>query len=166
MDGMAYKQVSIDADHPVAQLFGVRGKRGRPKVYAHKLALYEKIGPGDHPCHWCAATLAWRRGTSAGTLLVDHLDSDQTNNDPANLVPACNGCNTIRARTKFRPAISDDELTVATHNGARTRGVELRCEMCGNTFVAHITRVRRGTAKTCSKRCAGDKGRAARWGTR
>ena len=81
------------AGHPLA------GKNGR--VFVYRILLYEKIGSGPHTCHWCGDPVEWTRGHAgrgcfAGALAVDHLDGDMHNNDPANLVPSCNDCNSLR----------------------------------------------------------------------
>ncbi|MGH2371846.1 MAG: hypothetical protein ACRDI2_27045 [Chloroflexota bacterium] len=75
------------------------GKHGR--VATHRYVLYEKIGAGPHACHWCGDEVDWTKGGNGpgcpgGALAADHLDGDQRNNDPENLVPACNACNTLR----------------------------------------------------------------------
>jgi hypothetical protein len=68
-------------------------------VYEHRKVLYDTIGPGSHPCHWCGVMVEWRIGTCRkGTLVADHLDGNKTNNDPRNLVAACNQCNVDRVR--------------------------------------------------------------------
>lgn len=67
--------------HPLAHSNG--------HVFGHRLALYEAIGPGDHPCYWCGRVLSW----ASGDLTADHLDWDRLNNDPSNLVPSCLACN-------------------------------------------------------------------------
>ena len=64
------------------------------------MVLWEKIGPGSHPCHWCGHLLVWMHGLSAESLQVDHLDEDRANNDPTNLVPSCHTCNKLRSRPK------------------------------------------------------------------
>lgn len=74
--------------HPLA--------RAQGKVLEHRAVLYDSIGPGAHPCHWCGARLGWDLVNGRGGLNVDHLDDDKLNNDPANLVPACLDCNTKR----------------------------------------------------------------------
>jgi hypothetical protein len=132
-------------------------------VYEHKYVLYEKYGPGKHPCHWCGTTLKWARGNRSGVILADHLDGDVRNNAPDNLVVSCNGCNTIRGRDGFRSAIKDDELVVWNSAGQRTRAVQLTCQECGATFLAEIRRA--DTAKVCSRRCAGAMGKRSRWGS-
>lgn len=69
-------------------------------VLAHRVALYDAIGGGQHPCHWCGTTVDWDATypERLDALVVDHLDDDKTNNVPINLVPSCNPCNTLRAR--------------------------------------------------------------------
>lgn len=65
------------------------------KVYLHRLVLWEKIGPGAHPCYWCGETVVWQ---GEPRLVVDHFDEDGDNNHPDNLNPSCTRCNTSRAR--------------------------------------------------------------------
>lgn len=74
--------------HPLA--------RAKGQVHAHRVVLYDLIGPGPHPCHWCGKSVDWAFGVTTDALVVDHLDDDRANNDPANLVPSCNSCNTSR----------------------------------------------------------------------
>jgi hypothetical protein len=76
--------------HPLA----ARGGR----VLEHRLVLWEKIGPGTHPCHHCGCPVAWFPTPGEDRLVVDHLDDDQTNNDPSNVEPSCQGCNVTRSR--------------------------------------------------------------------
>lgn len=79
-------------DHPLAD--------GDGYVYEHRLVLFEAIGPGTHGCHWCEAGVTW-----GVDLEADHLDHDRANNDRANLVPSCHGCNTRRAlHRRWHPA--------------------------------------------------------------
>lgn len=59
-------------------------------IAEHRLVLFEKIGEGEHPCHWCGKTLFW---WGVPKLTTDHLDGDVVNNVPENLVPSCFGCN-------------------------------------------------------------------------
>lgn len=74
--------------HPLATAQG--------KVYAHRAALFDKLGPDPQPCHWgCGRVLPWRGGASVA-VNVDHLDANRLNNDPANLVASCLDCNTKR----------------------------------------------------------------------
>lgn len=75
--------------HPLAQADG--------KVYAHRAALYGKIGPGEHKCAHCGRSVTWE-GSGIGRLVVDHKDGNQWNNEPDNLQPSCRRCNSERAR--------------------------------------------------------------------
>lgn len=72
-------------DHPLSNKAGV--------VAEHRKVLFDKIGPGPHPCHWCENALDWASG-----LCVDHLDDQTGNNHPDNLVPSCLRCNWGRSR--------------------------------------------------------------------
>lgn len=77
-------------DHPLADSHG--------RVYVHRQVLYDAIGTGDHPCHWCGATVRWDWTDHIDMLNVDHLDEDKGNNDRGNLVPSCGNCNRARSR--------------------------------------------------------------------
>jgi hypothetical protein len=82
--------VLLDAHHPLAM------KDGR--VHEHRAVAY-KAHEGQCPsCFWCAARLTWP------DAVIDHLDEDKKNNEPANLVVACNPCN--RARGAMLPFIA------------------------------------------------------------
>lgn len=74
-------------EHPLAMRNG--------RVFEHRAVLYDKIGPGGFPCHWCGKLVYWGRSypKDDDALVVDHLDHDRHNNDPSNLVPSCNTCN-------------------------------------------------------------------------
>jgi hypothetical protein len=71
-----------------------------PSVLAHRAVLYDVIGPGEHPCHWCRRAVSWDQTypRRPGALVVDHVDGNTVNNAVANLVPACAACNLKRAR--------------------------------------------------------------------
>lgn len=75
------------AGHPLASSQG--------HLFDHRAVLYDAIGPGAHPCHWCGVMVAWEDPHPLG-LEVDHLDGDKLNNEAANLVPTCHGDNTRR----------------------------------------------------------------------
>lgn len=82
--------------HPLADSQG--------RVLVHRVTLYDKIGPGEHPCHWCGSFVRWDDRPVEhpdSSLCVDHLDADRANNDPANLVPSCLACNSRRATVGF-----------------------------------------------------------------
>jgi hypothetical protein len=79
--------------HPLANSDG--------RILAYRLTLYERIGPGPHPCHWCGDELQWiarvgRESSGKADLLADHLDGDPTNSASDNLVPSCHACNVLR----------------------------------------------------------------------
>lgn len=80
-----------EVGHPLASRSGL--------LLLHRKLLYDRIGPGWHPCHWCGEPVEWRAGRLAkGALVVDHVDHDKLNNSPENLVPSCNPCNCHRVR--------------------------------------------------------------------
>lgn len=91
--GSGPRPVIFDRSHVLASPDG--------RVSVHRVVLYEKIGPGTHPCHWCQRPVTWvtRRRTDGGResdLMADHLNGDCRNNNPDNLVPACSFCNVLR----------------------------------------------------------------------
>jgi hypothetical protein len=121
-------------EHPLAMRNG--------SVAAHRLALWEKIGPDDHPCHWCNRMLAW---FAAPRILVDHLNAQGRDNRPDNIVPACRRCNS--ARTSQR--IPNDELKIFAH-GKWHRARTITCAHCG---VPRLIR-RNRAGRFCSRACA------------
>lgn len=92
IDRYGYR-VIYKTGHPLARPSG--------RVSEHRLVAYAKYGPGDQACHWCSKPLTWARAC------VDHLDGQRQHNTPENLVVACGGCNSRRARlgnpTDFQP---------------------------------------------------------------
>lgn len=84
-------QVVKRPGHPVARKTGW--------VLEHRAVLYDAIGEGPHPCHWCGKGLRWHANyrKDADYLVVDHLDNDPSNNDRDNLAPACTPCNTVHS---------------------------------------------------------------------
>jgi hypothetical protein len=84
-----YRSLTQMQGHPVAARNG--------DVLEHRYVLYEKIGPGRHPCHWgCGRIVEW-----GVDLHVDHVDADKLNNAPENVVPSCNPCNVSRASKRL-----------------------------------------------------------------
>lgn len=75
-------------NHPLAN--------GNSHAYEHRVVYYDAHGEGPFPCHWCAATVTW------GTLHIDHLDDDKSNNVTDNLVASCAVCNMSRGRVKMK----------------------------------------------------------------
>ena len=96
IDKDGYKYLCQQHDHPLSHSTGY--------LPEHRKVLYEKIGPGRHPCYWCKQELDW--GGYHG-IQADHLDSDRLNNAPENLVASCQLCNKGRKPrhdTRKRPA--------------------------------------------------------------
>lgn len=87
--GRRYKSMTW-RHHPLA------GKNG--KVYIHRVVLYDMIGPGTHPCHWCQTPVTWAPKGTPGILIPDHINGYGDDNRPENLVPSCMSCNTTRGQ--------------------------------------------------------------------
>jgi hypothetical protein len=92
-----YYDVSGLPDHFLANKKGV--------IPAHRLLCYE-IRYKDHvysPCHWCGYPLFWKvkySGTNkvqSMVVNVDHIDGNNANNDPLNLIASCYWCNSNRS---------------------------------------------------------------------
>jgi DNA-directed RNA polymerase subunit RPC12/RpoP len=140
--GESYTKLYLPG-HPLAN--------DRDAVGEHRAALYAKLGLGSHPCHWCGAVLEWRSAGDAqrrGSIKVDHLDGDPRNNNPANLVPSCNGCNVRRGLSN---QITKGELFIV-RGGKRLRAERRTCELCGAEFLHRIAA--RNPGLYCSKSCA------------
>lgn len=73
--------------HPLSSLNGT--------LYQHRAVLWDKIGDGQHPCHWCGIQVQWKL-KGKRKLVVDHLDGNKQNNNVSNLVPSCHACNANR----------------------------------------------------------------------
>lgn len=134
-------------NHPLASASGY--------VKQHRRVLYDAIGPGAHPCHWCKKPIQWKTSgeQSPESLIVDHLDHDGHNNAIENLVPSCPRCNIIRSHAYKIP---DGEAYVVNASGARLRAVTLICAHCKEQFlksISDIKRARPGHARYCSKSC-------------
>jgi hypothetical protein len=80
-----YRLLFSQHDHPIANRGGW--------LYEHRKVLYDAIGPGPHPCHWCSVVLTW--GGMKG-IISDHMNRNKRDNRPENLVPSCQTCNTTR----------------------------------------------------------------------
>lgn len=74
--------------HPLARAHG--------RVYVHRRVLFDEIGPGEHPCHWCGKVVRWSTRGDQDGLYPDHLNGDGADNRVENLVPSCGRCNTTR----------------------------------------------------------------------
>lgn len=134
-------------DHPLAQ-FATGGH-----MPAYRVVLYDKIGAGPHPCHWCGTILEWKKGFGDGAITADHLNGNFKDDSPDNLVPACAKCNTVRSR-RLKP----DELFLWVKGKPhKARAIERTCEECGVKFLAKEAFVKRGEGRFCNRKCA------ARW---
>lgn len=140
----SYKTVRVPPDHPLR----TNNKTGH--VQAHRVALFDAIGPGEHPCHWCNRPLQWMKGRHPDAICVDHLDSNRRNNDPTNLVPSCNQCNRVRA---FK--IPDGELFIVKPTGKRERAEWADCQQCGKRFLRFVYKRKNSTGANCSWACRG-----------
>lgn len=137
-------------DHPVSPKSGM--------VALARIVLYDAIGEGPHPCHWCGNDVEWMpgRGLAPGALVVDHLDHDPTNDALENLVPACSVCNAGRTQgaAKNKNLIGSDELFVVAASGRRARAEVRTCETCGGSFIAKTAQVKVGKGRFCCRSCA------------
>lgn len=136
---------TVEPGHPLAPPSGL--------VAVARLTLWEKIGPGPHPCHWCKESVDWVNGRYAkGALIADHLNWDTADDSPGNLVPSCNACNGHRRREGGSTLIKPGELTRKTGK-AETRAWVRYCNLCGNEFAAIPAEVFSGKARYCSRQC-------------
>lgn len=83
-----YRFLTKQYCHPLANDEGM--------VAEHRKVLYDRIGPGPHPCHWgCGRELDWG---GQGGIQADHLNGIKDDNRPENLVQSCQSCNRIGMR--------------------------------------------------------------------
>jgi hypothetical protein len=120
--GRRYRTIYLPG-HPLARAWG--------KVYEHRMVLYDKIGPGPHPCHWCQAEVDWVPKGQPNCLQVDHLNGIGDDNRPENLVPSCQPCNTDRGSVARAELLrqsgwwaSHDTIAGLTAGGRKQRGPE------------------------------------------
>lgn len=143
MSRYIYKQVR-QPDHPLAD------RRGT--LTEHRKVLYDAIGGGPHPCHWCGLALSWRSHNQhkpkPDDLIVDHLNGDKLDNSRENLVPSCQACNVAKG---FNPQRVGDAEVYKNHGGARLRGIQKVCPVCSAPFVTSPIY----DNNCCSPTCAG-----------
>jgi hypothetical protein len=87
-----YEQAFLP-DHPTASSTG--------QVYTHRVVVFDAIGAGTHPCHWCSKPVTWCNRDWSTELVVDHVNADKLDNRIENLVPSCNRCNVQRDRERL-----------------------------------------------------------------
>jgi hypothetical protein len=119
--GRRYRQVPAKG-HPVAHADG--------RAYEHRVVLYDLLGPGPHPCHWCGTGVDWLPKGTKGELQPDHLNDDGSDNRPDNLVPSCRTCNSTRAVQRRADALraagwwSGNDTIAHLTNGGRAARIE------------------------------------------
>lgn len=88
--GKYYYEIK-DPGHPLA--------RSNGQLRLHRKLAYDHYGPGEHACCWCGKALMWTKTyTRSHSIVVDHLDENQHNNEIQNLAISCIGCNALRKR--------------------------------------------------------------------
>lgn len=148
----AYRIKAFQHDHPLSYVGG--------QVAEHRRVLFDSIGPGSHPCHWCGIQVTWqvKQYNRIGNLIVDHVDGDRWNNRLGNLVPSCGRCNTRRA-LEYK-IVKDDEVFVVRPDGRRARATKRICGFCGQEFLVQTRLINKGKASGkdhgafCSRSCA------------
>ncbi len=139
-----YASIKIP-DHPIAPKSG--------HVLIHRKVLFDKVGAGEHPCHWCGRMLIWGTiGPRDGYIIGDHLNGSPSDNSPENMVVACTQCNSQRARTG---RIQDWEPFIRAKNGGKQRAELIECEYCHVNFLSPINSDGLAYRKYCSQKCNG-----------
>lgn len=133
-------------------------RRGHPLATAsghlceHRAVLYDKLGPGTHPCHWCGKLLRWTIGKlEKDSILPDHINFSERDNRPANIVAACAQCN---ARRQRRRVLKDGEFMASYPSGMRFRAVWENCGWCGKKFAKKVSEKNPTVGKFCSHSCS------------
>src|SRR5687767_8774755 len=120
-----YRQIRVQPTHSLA------GKTGR--VSEARARLFDKIGWGPHPCHWCSKPINWLigvRGNHANAIIADHVDGNALNDDIENLVPSCGTCNHKRVRK-----VQDHEQFITLPSGRRVRAISKVCVGCQSSYL-------------------------------
>jgi hypothetical protein len=91
-DSHGYK-IIYQPDHPLSRSDGT--------IFRHRALVYDLIGPGGHSCTHCGIYVTWDFSCpEKGSLVVDHLDWNPSNNELSNLVVSCQPCNSKRRKPK------------------------------------------------------------------
>ena len=80
-------------DYEYAFVPGHAISRRHPVVATHRLVLFNKIGPGIHPCSDCGKPVSW----DDSSLIAHHGNENKMDNRPENLSPLCFECNCLAA---------------------------------------------------------------------
>jgi ribosomal protein L34E len=126
-------------DCPIAPPSGI--------IAAHRWILYNNLGRGAHPCHWCGKRLFWQPKDRNRQIHADHVNGRTLDNRPENIVASCRRCNTIRDRND---RIAEHEPVFVNCYGNRTRVTAHQCAECGSEFLA-VPSARR---TFCSRHCS------------
>lgn len=114
--------------HPMA--------KGNYRAYEHRVVFYDANGEGPFQCHVCNDEIGW------DTMHVDHLDDDPTNNQIANLAPACPTCNQGRGYHKMKRTCRLVRSTTWVTWGGRTAPVGDWAEEIGISLTSMKRRLR------------------------
>lgn len=159
---MARYRILYVPDHPLAI-------NDRGQVWEHRAVLWDKVGGGTHPCHYCGKPVQWYlpktrdERHAVDELTVEHLNRDRSDNRPENLVPSCLGCNVAQGNRVPTVRIQPGERFVI-YQGRRHRAEERTCEQCGTDFVARSSEVKIGGGRFCSGSCRASAMNVARYG--
>lgn len=87
--------------------------------------------------------------THSDALITHHVDNNGRNNDPSNLVPACQSCNIRRGKDE-----RFEGVLFVVISGKREVATQLVCETCLKPFLIATKHIgRRGKGRFCSKPC-------------
>jgi 5-methylcytosine-specific restriction endonuclease McrA len=121
-DASSYRSISRP-DHPLAMTSG--------RIYEHRMVLFDEVGEGSHPCHWCSRIVTWMLPVGhPDNLQVDHLNGVRNDNRLENLVVSCPNCNVRRGMQTRSRRLRDEGWwakndTIANlRNGGRMRVVD------------------------------------------
>jgi len=99
----------------------------RGYVYEHRFVYYEQVSKEINSCDMCGISIGW------GDAHIDHIDHNRKNNNPSNLRPLCNGCNTWRDRDSTKDGQQFTYEGKTQNAGAWAK--EDSVEVCRNTIL-------------------------------